>query len=217
MKQNNTGDTASDSDRVCPKCGAEVSDQARICISCRAAVLVRPELAKTQDADDSSTAAVFFDARAAGGDTADSNEDAHGYGTLPLGTNSGVNGGTIVIDCGADDDDLPTNPPAGSIPGSVKKSLGQLIGASINVRVDLIEGCRVVMGRDHRTCDVVVTDSRVSREHCAISMVDGIAVLEDLHSTNGTFVSGVRVDGVTPLKTGDRIRLGRVELDFTSH
>ena len=40
------------------------------------------------------------------------------------------------------------------------------------------------------------------------------AEVEDLGSTNGTFVAGVPIDGPTPLRDGDVIQVGTAELTF---
>ena len=58
-------------------------------------------------------------------------------------------------------------------------------------------------------------DSRtVSRRHARVTVAYGEANLEDLGSHNGTFVRGSRVDGPTPLRSGDRILIGDVALVF---
>ncbi len=56
--------------------------------------------------------------------------------------------------------------------------------------------------------DIPVADGSVSRRHCAI-VVHATHVCEvyDTASKNGTFVNGERIDGLTALKTGDKIRL----------
>src|SRR3954447_24750131 len=41
--------------------------------------------------------------------------------------------------------------------------------------------------------DLVLADSQVSRSHCTVIPRDGRLVVNDLNSTNGTFVDGVRV------------------------
>lgn len=66
-------------------------------------------------------------------------------------------------------------------------------------------GCTI--GRDAE-CEVVVDDQAVSRRHARIlPLKDGFFV-EDLTSTNGTFVSGSRVASTAELRPGDRIQLG---------
>ena len=49
----------------------------------------------------------------------------------------------------------------------------------------------IVGARD--TCDIVVNQPTVSGEHCRLELEDGNLFVEDLRSTNGTFVNGERV------------------------
>ena len=60
---------------------------------------------------------------------------------------------------------------------------------------------------------VVLPDARISRHHCQISWTDQGWSLEDLNSTNGTYVKGQKVDKII-LDGGDRIKLGSFELRF---
>ena len=57
-------------------------------------------------------------------------------------------------------------------------------------------------------CDVNLMDPEVSRRHAAIRDQGGSLGIEDLGSTNGTFVNGTRITAVTVLKDGDEVRLG---------
>jgi DNA-binding NtrC family response regulator len=61
--------------------------------------------------------------------------------------------------------------------------------------------------------DLVVTDSTVSRQHCLIVQEDEAYLLQDLGSTNGTFVDGVRVREAF-LAPGCTIRVGNAEILF---
>lgn len=61
-------------------------------------------------------------------------------------------------------------------------------------------------------CAVVVDATTVSRRHARFTVSHGTAVVEDLGSTNGTFVNGVPVTMATPLKEGDEIALGKAVL-----
>ena len=73
----------------------------------------------------------------------------------------------------------------------------------------------VVLGRD-RSADVVLTDpsGQVSRRHARIVIRGTEAVLEDLMSTNGTFVNGERLDAPYALRAGDKVELGACTLEF---
>ena len=57
-------------------------------------------------------------------------------------------------------------------------------------------------------CDVNLMDPEVSRRHAAIRDQGGSLAIEDLDSTNGTFVNGKRIEVVTVLSAGDTVRLG---------
>ena len=76
----------------------------------------------------------------------------------------------------------------------------------------LIPGTLKTMGRAPRA-DFVVDAALVSRVHCRLSTdARGDLSVEDLDSTNGTFVNDQRVSGRAVLSPGDRMRVGRVEL-----
>jgi predicted component of type VI protein secretion system len=57
-------------------------------------------------------------------------------------------------------------------------------------------------------CDVNLMDPEVSRRHATIRDQGGSLAIEDLGSTNGTFVNGSRIAAVTVLSDGDEVRLG---------
>jgi predicted component of type VI protein secretion system len=57
-------------------------------------------------------------------------------------------------------------------------------------------------------CDVNLMDPEVSRRHAAIRDQGGSLAIEDLGSTNGTFVNGTRITAATVLNDGDEVRLG---------
>jgi pSer/pThr/pTyr-binding forkhead associated (FHA) protein len=60
--------------------------------------------------------------------------------------------------------------------------------------------------------DFIVDAALVSRVHCRLTSLPGGALeVQDLESTNGTFLNGRRV-GTARLAHGDRLRVGRVEL-----
>jgi adenylate cyclase len=74
----------------------------------------------------------------------------------------------------------------------------------------------VIIGRGAGRCDVVLSHSTVSRRHARLSVGRGDTLeIEDMRSTNGTYIDGVAVKpGTThPLKPGAKLRIGDIELD----
>jgi hypothetical protein len=67
---------------------------------------------------------------------------------------------------------------------------------------------RLVIGREE-SCDIVLDDEKVSRRHCALTpQPDGRVVIEDLGSSNGTFVNRERISGPVTLIGGEEVRVG---------
>ncbi len=65
----------------------------------------------------------------------------------------------------------------------------------------------VTLGR-RSTCDYVLTDSQVSREHARIVVGDQTFAIEDLGSANGVTVNGRPISGLKRLNTGDVFQVG---------
>src|SRR4030067_769191 len=79
---------------------------------------------------------------------------------------------------------------------------GPTPGAAYTLEVD-----QLMIGRDS-TNEIVINDAEVSRRHARLTFQGGKYVLEDLGSTNGTFVNGQRLAGPVVLKPGDVVSLG---------
>lgn len=58
---------------------------------------------------------------------------------------------------------------------------------------------------------VALVDPSVSRRHAVVEIVEGVPIVRDLGSTNGTFVNGERVQTCS-LQPGDVLRLGNTEM-----
>lgn len=72
----------------------------------------------------------------------------------------------------------------------------------------------VTLGREAIN-DVVLSDPEISRRHARLFVQDGQFFLEDLGSTNGTFINGRRVHAPTRLQDSDVIEFGEsIRLQF---
>jgi predicted component of type VI protein secretion system len=85
---------------------------------------------------------------------------------------------------------------------------GPLAGRRIEVEAEL------VLGRED--AGLTIEDEEISRRHAVIRPGDGGLEIEDLGSTNGTYVNGSRIQGPTRLGGGDTVKLGRSILEVES-
>jgi hypothetical protein len=74
-------------------------------------------------------------------------------------------------------------------------------------KVYTLEAPDISIGRDN-TNMVVINDGEVSRRHARVELRGSAYVIQDLGSTNGTFVNGTRVSGTQVLNPGDMVSLG---------
>jgi predicted component of type VI protein secretion system len=65
----------------------------------------------------------------------------------------------------------------------------------------------LTLGRDPSN-EIVIGDPQISRQHARITRQGKLIVIEDLGSTNGTFVNGMRLTGPHVMANGDVIGLG---------
>ena len=70
-----------------------------------------------------------------------------------------------------------------------------------------LDKSEMVIGRDLSN-EIVISDSEVSRRHARLFMQGANYVIEDLGSTNGTFVNGQRLMGSYVLRPGEIITFG---------
>ena len=84
-------------------------------------------------------------------------------------------------------------------------------GLRDGVAYDLSEGA--VLGRGDQV-DIQLEDSFASTSHARLVPQGDVVVLEDLGSTNGTYLNGEPLRGPQPLHVGDRIRIGDSEFTF---
>jgi FHA domain len=74
-------------------------------------------------------------------------------------------------------------------------------------------GPGAVMGRGDQA-EIRLEDPFASSQHARLSREGGVVVLEDLGSTNGTYLNEELLGGPMPLHEGDRVRIGDSEFTF---
>jgi len=70
-----------------------------------------------------------------------------------------------------------------------------------------LEKQEILLGRDLAN-DIAISDPEVSRRHTRLLMQEDNVIIEDLGSTNGTFLNGQRIASPQQLRAGDVITLG---------
>lgn len=79
----------------------------------------------------------------------------------------------------------------------------------------LTEGATATIGRSSGN-DIHIPEQHVSRQHAVVRYTDGIFMISDLGSANGTFVNDEQITEEFPLFSGDKIRLFVPELVFSA-
>jgi len=79
----------------------------------------------------------------------------------------------------------------------------------------LMEGATATIGRSS-TNDIYIPDRHISRQHAVVTYRDGIFMVNDLNSANGTFVNDTQITEAFPLFAGDVIRLYSLTMSFAS-
>ena len=77
-------------------------------------------------------------------------------------------------------------------------------------------GDGAVLGRGDQA-EIRLEDPFASSRHARLVRQGGIVVIEDLGSTNGTYLNEELLSGPQPLHQGDRVRIGDSEFTFADH
>jgi predicted component of type VI protein secretion system len=70
-----------------------------------------------------------------------------------------------------------------------------------------LEASEIIVGRDASN-SVAINDGEVSRKHARLTLHGSAYVIQDLGSTNGTFINGQRITGSQVLNIGDTVSFG---------
>lgn len=89
--------------------------------------------------------------------------------------------------------------------GDDRRAYILFLSGALQGKLFCLEPGRTIIGRGDDT-DILVQEQRISRHHFQILVEEGQAVVEDLGSTNGTFVNGEKVKR-KPLASGDKIQI----------
>lgn len=95
------------------------------------------------------------------------------------------------------------------LPQAKRLSLAIIDGSDAG-SVYRIEKPRVTIGRSH--ADFVINDTEASRQHASIEIRDTMYLLQDLGSTNGTFVDGKRISAPVELQDKGEFQIGGTTL-----
>ena len=74
-------------------------------------------------------------------------------------------------------------------------------------------GATVTIGREADNTIVITDDAYISSHHATISMADGLVVVDDLGSRNGTYLNGAKLTQRHTVHAGDRIQVGYTVLE----
>ena len=109
-------------------------------------------------------------------------------------------------------------PPVGAVPAAVAGGGGRLVVEESPVLDEgdefPLDSAPLTVGRGGQNDVAIEGDEFASARHVRFEpRRDGVWV-QDLGSTNGTYVNGVRIDGARRLASGDVVRVGETDLRF---
>jgi hypothetical protein len=123
-----------------------------------------------------------------------------------------------VTGSGEQDDDRPSAPLPAHRPlrtVTTSMTLSPSAREPYTLQFPRAQGQRFTIGRD-ASCDLAIADMSVSRQHAQLERTPDGWVLSDLESTNGTRVNGWRLRGQVPVKVGDLVTFGNIEVILAS-
>jgi pSer/pThr/pTyr-binding forkhead associated (FHA) protein len=106
---------------------------------------------------------------------------------------------------------VPAGGAAAAVPAAMGNFLfrtGPLKGQRYQIKTPVLN-----IGRADYN-DLVIPDASVSTSHAKLQRREGVWMLVDLDSTNGTFVDGDKIGGEAPLAPGAMVRFGDVQVVF---
>jgi len=112
-----------------------------------------------------------------------------------------------------------TASPPPAVPAAARRAVTTNLSATpdrgrpLTLRFPRGRGSRFSIGRD-ASCDLAIPDMTVSRRHAELERTQDGWLLSDLASTNGTRVNGWRVRDKVPVRPGDLVHFGDLQVFF---
>ena len=125
-----------------------------------------------------------------------------GRPTSPSEPRNGATEGGLILHTGAQD---------GGAASSARLVAEQ--GGGLRPGETFVVGAGITIGRAQGS-EVCIDDTYASNRHARIYDRDGYVYIEDMNSTNGTYVNGRRVSAQEVLQADDRIRIGDTEFRY---
>jgi hypothetical protein len=109
----------------------------------------------------------------------------------------------------------PPNPYAPATPMMAAPTRGGAVLQGPVGVYTVLPGQEVRAGRDPGQCGIVLSEPRVSSVHASLKLENGVLLVKDENSNNGTVVNGSRISpGVwAPVQSGGVVRFGPVEFN----
>jgi hypothetical protein len=123
---------------------------------------------------------------------------------------------TVPVEAANDATGLHTasRAPGGGSPVDPRLIVERAPGHTPGMEYDVGEGA--VLGRGDQA-EIRLEDPFASSRHARLIRQGGIVVIEDLGSTNGTYLNEELLSGPQPLHQGDRVRIGDSEFTYADH
>ena len=116
--------------------------------------------------------------------------------------------------------DVTAQPPSGGISGAVKVDrpyrvthMKVVAPAHLKGFTFTVNESGYTIGRSEDNNLSIGDDEFASTHHARVTLNEGLTTVEDLSSTNGTFVNNERITDKVLLQIGDRLQIGRVIIE----
>lgn len=91
-------------------------------------------------------------------------------------------------------------------------SLSMVLPNGLMSKADVTVGQSFKVGRSKNKSDLSIADETISGTHISLSYSNGMLIISDAGSTNGTYVNGVKLVKPRPLNNGDTIMIGKTKI-----